>query len=429
MMRTNFIGELSAAMDGKEVTLAGWVQELRELGKMTFLLLRDSTGIVQVIGKKGSSDDALIKKMSLPKESVIVVTGTVRANKEARKGFEIVPKKVENINPLSASIPFEVTGKVPADLDVRLNYRHIDLRRVQTSSIFRIESTILGAFRDEFTKRDFTEIRTPSIVAEATEGGTDLFPVQYFESKAYLAQSPQLYKQLAIIGGMDRVFILTPVFRAEKSNTVYHLNESTQMDIEIGFADHEDAMDLLGQAVVDIVKAVKKENADELENLGVELKVPQPKTITYAEALDRLNGEGVQTKYGEDLSREAERKVGEIFGEAVIVKEYPTAIRAFYSRPNDKNPELSNSFDMIYKGMEISSGAQRIHQPEMLIEAIKKKGMDPKGFEFYTNAFRCGAPPHAGWSIGMERFAMQITGSQNIREAAMFPRDRKRLTP
>ncbi len=428
-MRTNFIGELSAAMDGKEVTLAGWVHEVRELGKMTFLLLRDSTGIVQVIGKQGTIDESIIKKMSLPKESVVVVTGTVRANKEARKGFEVVPKKVENVNPLSTSIPFEVTGKVPADLDVRLNNRQIDLRRVQTSSIFKIESTILGAFRDEFTKRHFTEIRTPSIVAEATEGGTDLFSVQYFESKAYLAQSPQLYKQLAIIGGMDRVFTVTPVFRAEKSNTVYHLNESTQMDIEVGFADHDDVIELLGATVVDMVKAVKKQNANELDTLGIELKVPQPKIITYAEAIDKLNENGSNAKYGEDFSRESEKKIGELYGDAIIVKEYPTAIRAFYSRPNDKNPELSNSFDFLYKGMEICSGAQRIHQPEMLIEAIKKKGMDPKGFEFYVNAFRCGAPPHAGWSIGLERIAMQITGSQNIREAAMFPRDRKRLTP
>lgn len=429
MMRTNFIGELSASMSGKEVTLAGWVHEVRELGSMTFLLLRDSTGIVQVIGKKGSADDSVIKKMSLPKESVVVVTGTVQANKEAKKGFEIAVKKLENVNPLSTGIPFEVTGKVPADLDVRLNNRHIDLRRMQTSAVFKIESTVLWAFRDEFTKRGFTEIRTPSIVAEATEGGTDLFPVQYFESKAYLAQSPQLYKQLAIIGGMDRVFIVTPVFRAEKSNTVYHLTESTQMDIEVGFADHDDVIEMLGTAVVDIVKAVRKRNADELDTLGVELKVPQPKVITYAEAIDKLAEAGLSAKYGEDLTREGERKLGELYGDAVIVKEYPTAIRAFYSRPNDKNPELSNSFDLIYKGMEISSGAQRIHQPEMLIEAIKKKGMDPKGFEFYVNAFRCGAPPHAGWSIGLERIAMQITASQNIREAAMFPRDRKRLTP
>ena len=429
MMRTNFVGELDSTMDGKEVTLAGWVHEVRELGKLTFLLLRDSTGIAQVIAKRGETDEALIKRMSLPKESVIVVRGTVRANKEARAGFEIVPNSIENVNPLSAGIPFEVTGKVPVELDVRLNNRHIDLRRIPTASVFRIESTILSAFRDTFIGKGFTEIRTPSIVAEATEGGTDLFPVQYFESKAYLAQSPQLYKQLAIIGGLDRVFIVTPVFRAEKSNDVYHLNESTQMDIEVSFADHNDVIALLGETAVNMVKSVIAKNKKELDNLGVKLQVPKPITITYTDAVDRLGSAGYTIKPGEDFTREHERAIGELFGEAVIVKEYPTALRAFYSRPNDDNPELSNSFDLIYKGMEVCSGAQRIHTPEMLIAAIKRKGLDPKGFEFYINAFRCGAPPHAGWSIGLERMAMQITGSQNIREASMFPRDRKRLTP
>ncbi len=429
MMRTNFVGELNSTMDGKEVTLAGWVHEVRELGKLTFLLLRDSTGIAQVIAKRGETDEALIKRMSLPKESVIVVRGTVRASKEARAGFEIVPNSIENVNPLSAGIPFEVTGKVPAELDVRLNNRHIDLRRIPTASVFRIESTILSAFRDTFIGKGFTEIRTPSIVAEATEGGTDLFPVQYFESKAYLAQSPQLYKQLAIIGGLDHVFIVTPVFRAEKSNDVYHLNESTQMDIEVSFADHNDVIALLGETAVNMVKSVIAKNKKELDNLGVKLQVPKPITITYTDAVDRLSSSGHTIKPGEDFTREHERAIGELFGEAVIVKEYPTALRAFYSRPNDDNPELSNSFDLIYKGMEVCSGAQRIHTPEMLIAAIKRKGLDPKGFEFYINAFRCGAPPHAGWSIGLERMAMQITGSQNIREASMFPRDRKRLTP
>ena len=429
MMRTNFVGELNSTMDGKEVTLAGWVHEVRELGKLTFLLLRDSTGIAQVIAKRGETDEALIKRMSLPKESVIVVRGTVRANKEARAGFEIVPSSIENVNPLSAGIPFEVTGKVPVELDVRLNNRHIDLRRIHTSSIFRIESTILSAFRKTFMEKGFTEIRTPSIVAEATEGGTELFPVQYFESKAYLAQSPQLYKQLAIIGGLDRVFIVTPVFRAEKSNDVYHLNESTQMDIEVSFANHDDVIAMLSETVVNIVKTVIAENKRDLDGLGVKLQVPKPAVITYTDAVDKLNSAGHMIKLGDDFTREHEKAISELFGEAVIVKEYPTALRAFYSMPNDSNPELSNSFDLIYKGLEVCSGAQRIHLPEMLISSIKRKGLDPKGFDFYINAFRCGAPPHAGWSIGLERIAMQITGSHNIREASMFPRDRKRLTP
>ncbi len=416
-------------MDGKEVTLSGWVHEVRELGKMTFLLLRDVTGIAQVIGKKGVVADSLMDRMSLPKESVVRIVGTVKANPEAKSGFEIAIMEIENLNPISAKIPFEVTGKVPVEMDVRLNYRYIDLRRQQTEAIFKIESTILSSFREILLGRHFLEIRTPSIVAEATEGGSELFSVQYFESKAFLAQSPQLYKQLAVIGGLDRVFAITPVFRAEKSNDVYHLNEVTQMDIEMAFADHQDVISILIEAVTGIIKEVKAKNAKDLEILNVNLEVPEAKVVTYTEVVEALKAKSAGIKFGDDFTREDEKMINELYGDAVVVTEYPGSVRAFYSMPNDKNPELSNSFDFIYKGMEISSGAQRIHLPELLIEAIKKKGMDPKSFDFYVNAFRCGAPPHAGWSIGLERLAMKITGMDNIRECALFPRDRKRLTP
>jgi aspartyl-tRNA synthetase len=430
MLRTNLIGELNTSMDGKEVCLAGWVHEVRELSKLTFLLLRDDSGIVQVVAKNGVTDPSTIKKMSLPKESVVRVVGTVKLNKEARVGFEIVPKEIENLNPLSTKIPFEVTGKVPADLDVRLNYRYIDMRRLETLAIFNIQSTVLSSFRETLVKLGFREIRTPSIVAEATEGGAELFPVQYFETKAYLAQSPQLYKQLAIIGGMDRVFTITPVFRAEKSNTTFHLTESTQMDIEMAFADSTDAISILSTVVKTIVHDVLQKNAKDLQTLNVkDLKVPDVKNMTYKEAVDALKADGVSINYGDDISRESEERLYKLYGDAVVVRNYPTILRAFYSMPSPSNKELTESYDFIYKGLEISSGAQRIHKPEMLDEAIRNKGMDPKNFEFYINAFRCGAPPHAGWSIGLERITMKLCGAGNIRESSLFPRDRKRLTP
>ena len=277
--------------------------------------------------------------------------------------------------------------------------------------------------------KGFVHIRTPSIVAETTEGGTDLFSVQYFESKAYLAQSPQLYKQFAVIGGLGKVFTIIPVFRAEKSNTTYHINESTQMDIEMAFADHNDAIAAARDVIVNIVKDVREKNADGLETLGVKLQVPDVKTVTYAEAVDALNNYDTAMVFGEDFNREHERALGKIYGDAVVVKGYPAAVRAFYSMPSEEDEKLTNSFDMLYKGVEILSGAQRIHLPDVLIRSLKRKGLDPKDFGPYINAMRCGAPPHAGWSFGLERLTMQITGSDNIRECAMFPRDRKRLTP
>lgn len=423
------INQLNEEMDGKEVVLAGWVHEVRETGKITFLVLRDSTGLVQIIGKKGEVPDELIKSMALPKESVIKVKGTLKKNKEAKKGFEIVLTEITNLNPLAKQIPFEVTGKVPAEIDVRLNHRYVDLRRLESNAIFKIESTILQSFRNFFIEKNFREIRTPTLVEAATEGGADVFSVDYFEKKAFLVQSPQFYKQFALVGGMDKVFMIVPVFRAEKSNTIFHLTESTQMDIEIAFADDNDAVKLLSEVVVYMIKEVIKHNSEDLKTLEVDLQVPDVKIVTYGEALEVLNKNGEQMKIGDDFSREAEAKLQQMYGDGLIIRNYPTALRAFYSMPREENPVFSKSYDFLYKGLEISSGAQRINNPEMLIEAIKKKGLNPKDFEFYIDAFRVGAPPHAGWSIGLERFAMKITGAKNIREVSLFPRDRKRVSP
>ncbi|MDE1823650.1 MAG: aspartate--tRNA(Asn) ligase, partial [Candidatus Micrarchaeota archaeon] len=277
--RSHYVSEISPEDDGKEVTLAGWVHEVRNIGKIVFVLLRDRTGIAQIVGKEGDTKQEALSAMNLPKESVIVVKGRVKKNSEAKKGYEIVPIEFTNINPLQSSIPFEVTGKVPADIDVRLDYRYIDMRRLETTSVFNIESTILWAFRNTLAKEGFVEIRTPALVEAATEGGADLFSVDYFEKKAYLAQSPQLYKQLAVIGGMDKVMMIVPAFRAEKHNTVYHLNEVTQMDVEMGFADHNDAIRMLKKTFKGIVKEVIKRNGQDLERLGVDLKVPAVKEV------------------------------------------------------------------------------------------------------------------------------------------------------
>jgi aspartyl-tRNA synthetase len=228
---------------------------------------------------------------------------------------------------------------------------------------------------------------------------------------------------------MDRVFMTVPVFRAEKHNTIFHLNESTQMDIEMGFADHNDAIAMLKKAFSSILDAVLKESAADLETLGVEFQKSRVKDVTYKKAISKLAANGSKIEFGQDFSREDETMLTRLYGDAIIVKEYPTSMRAFYSMPNSGDPEVSNSYDLIYKGLEISSGAQRIHKPSLLISALEKRGLDPKEFEFYINAFRMGAPPHAGWSLGLERITMKLTGSTNIRECAMFPRDRERLTP
>ncbi len=287
-MRTHFVSELNAGMEGKEVTLTGWVHEVRELGQLTFLLLRDTSGIAQIIGKKGEVSEEVMKSMSLPKESVVRITGTVKTSPNAKSGFEIVAKKVENLNPISTMIPFEVTGKVPADIDVRLNSRYIDLRRPEAAAIIKIESTLYKTFLATLVKKGFTVIRPSSIIAEASEGGSDLFPIAYFEKNAYLSQSPQIHKQLAVIGGLEKVVMVIPVFRAEKSNTTYHLTESTQMDIEMAFASADDVIKILIATFKDMLKAVIKENQKELDLLKVKLEVPKVKVVDYTKAIKDL---------------------------------------------------------------------------------------------------------------------------------------------
>jgi aspartyl-tRNA synthetase len=278
----------------------------------------------------------------------------------------------------------------------------------------------------------FAEIHPSCITGAATEGGADVFQIQYFETPAYLVQSPQLYKQLAVIGGFDKVFITMPVFRAEKHNTTTHLNEIIQMDIEMGFADHMDAMKVLEDVILSMLRKVKEGAKDELHLLnGGEVAVPEKLNYyKYGDLVEKLNKHDHAMEWGEDFSKEAEKKLSGILNdELYFIYDWPTKIRAFYSMPQEENEEVCNAFDLVYRGLEIASGAQRIHIASKIEDQLSKRGIDPYKFEFYLNAFRMGAPPHAGWSIGLERLTMLVCNQENIREAMMFPRDRVRLYP
>jgi len=430
MIRTHYISDAKKKI-GHEIVLAGWVHDCRDLGKVRFILLRDKSGIIQVFAKKGEVDDKLFENMSQPRETVLEVKGKVVESKIASGGVEVAPSGVKIISSPSVKIPIDITGKVPAELDVRLDSRYVDLRQPKTRAIFKIKSETSRAFRESLISQGFEEIHTPCLVAAATEGGADLFKVQYFEKEANLAQSPQLYKQLAVVGGMDKVFMTTPAFRAEKHNTLTHLNEVLQMDIEMGFCDENDAMDVLEKTLIDILEYISKECKPELELLNSSIKIPKKiPRYEYGELVKKLSASGVKMEWGDDFDREKEAKMQEILGdEAYFITKWPTQIRAFYSMPFEDNPKICKAYDLMYRGLEIASGAQRIHIPELLINQLKARGLEPDEFEFYINAFRVGAPPHAGWSIGIERLVMKMCNLHNIREATLFPRDRTRLTP
>jgi len=415
---------------GEEVLLKGWVYEYRSLAKLAFLVLRDGSGMVQCISKNSE----IMKNISeLTLETVVEITGKVKkANVKAEFArhdveIELVGFKILN---KAEKLPIQVNEKtVKAGLPARLDNRSLDLRKPKVKAIFKIQSVVVNSFREYFFKKEFMEIQPPAIIASSTEGGTDLFEVKYFDRKAYLAQSPQLYKQYAAIS-LEKVFSTGAIWRAEKHDTSKHINEIRQMDIEVAFEDDIQIMKHLTGVVQHVVKEVLKECEDEVKLLGLKLQVPKAKYLTYAEAIDILNKNGFKMKIGDDFEPEAERKLCELFKDTIVFTyEWPIDIKPFYIWPKDEAKNVSGGFDAIYGGVEISSGGQRVHVPEILEKQLKSKGLKPKDFKWYIDAFRFGAPMHSGWSIGLERLTYAICELENIREATMFPRDRRRLTP
>lgn len=412
----------------KKVEIAGWVKNSRALGKIKFLILRDMTGEIQVTAVDKEVDKKIFEMMDrISRESVISVFGEIKETKQAPGGKEIVPDKIEIINKAEEILPIDVSENSKTELPKRLDYRFLDFHRKKIQAIYKIQNVITNSFREHFYKKGFFEIQPPCIISAASEGGTELFPVQYFEKKAYLAQSPQLYKQM-LACSMEKVFTIAPVWRAEKHNTTRHINEIRQMDIEVAFKNQFEIMKEEEEVVADIVKNVLEKCKEELEILGVKnLKVPKGIYLTYEEAIKKVGG-----KIGEDFTPEQEIKLCEMYpGDLIFTHSWLSSLKPFYIMPKDgkEDSKVSEGFDALYLGVEITSGGQRIHLPELLIKRIKMKGLNPKNFESYIDSFRYGAPYHSGWSIGLERITQKICGLDNIKEATMFPRDRDRLTP
>jgi len=417
-------------MDGTEVKLAGWVEEIRLLGKTNFIVLRDRSGKSQIIIKKGEADEKILDLLkNLTKESVVLVEGKVKLNKEAPNGLEVVPYKIDVLSRAEVPLPIDFSGKVNTTLDKRLDWRFLDLRNPKRSAIFRVQSEIVRSFRDFFSNKGFVEFWPPEIIEAAPEGGAELFSVDYFDKKAYLAQSPELYKELMIGTNFEKIFAVVPVWRAEKHDTPKHLNEIRQMDIESAFEDQFSIMKHLEEVIKYIIKNVLKSCRDEIKMLNPQLKVPDIKYLSYKDAIKVLNKEKMEISFGEDLHPEAEKKLAEIYGmnTLIFLHTWPVSLKPFYIMPQDN--KLSNGFDADLGGVEISSGGQRIHSPEILKKQLKDKGLNIKDFDFFLESLKFGIPPHAGWSIGLERLTMVICGLKNIREACLYPRDRNRLTP
>jgi aspartyl-tRNA synthetase len=420
MLKELSIEDLKNVEEGKIVKLAGWVHRVRVLGKVGFLLLRDSTGVIQIVFVKNENPELFTYLKTVNREDVVFVEGKIVKNEKAPGGIEINPLEFKIINKAQQPLPLDTDEKTQANLDTRLDYRFLDLRKPTISQMFRKRSLIIKAMFDYLIENKFVEINTPKIIAAATEGGAELFPIVYYDKEAYLGQSPQLYKQM-LVSSLERVFELGPAFRAERSNTTRHLSEFTSFDIEAAFFDQDDLINLEKEMLTRGLKAVGMEDQATF------------KVITYDNALEILKDIGIHIEWGEDLGTEAEKKIGEYFLNEginfVFIKNWPYSARPFYVYRERNNPELTRGFDLLFKGLEITSGGQREHEYERLVQNIEEDGMNPESFGFYLEAFKYGMPPHGGFGLGMERLIKQLFNLENVREASLFPRDPERLVP
>jgi nondiscriminating aspartyl-tRNA synthetase len=425
-----FIQSLAAFVH-QEVTLRGWVYRLRVLGKTTFVILKDCSGEAQCVGAS-----EVIRELHLKAEDVIEVRGSVRADERAKSGCEVSILEVRVLNRAAANLPFNAASDIESvGLETLLEHRPLALRNNSVGDVFRIQAALLKLFREYLSGQRFTEIVTSKIVASGTEGGTNLFALQYFDRVAYLAQSPQFYKEHCV-AGFERVFETGHVYRAEPHATSRHLTEYYSLDVEFGFIDGpEDVIQLERELLAYIFEGLQKNYAPILDAYR---KTPLPQMLNapcweFEECLELLKEHFHRVDLTDDLDPEAERQLCQLAKEktgssAVFVLGFPLAARPFYTAPRDAHG-AANSFDLLFEGIEITTGGERLHRREDLESALRGRGMEPANFESHLRMFDLGMPPHGGFAIGLERLTARILDLPNVRQAVLYPRDRYRLTP
>ena len=428
LRRSHYSDEINSSMDGILVTVMGWVLTVRGHGNISFATIHDKNGNVSIVAKKGDCPDEIREKIStLKSHSSISVTGTVKSSEKAPSGYEIIPKELRVFSDVEKIPPFEPTAKTVKNIDTRLEVRPIDLRRNTLQHVFKARSLVLKSIRDYFVSQNFVEINTPKMIATATEGGAALFPIFYYNKEAFLAQSPQLYKEQLTMS-FEKVFEIAPIFRAEPSRTNRHLAEAISIDLEEAFVDYNDVMSRIEEIIKVAIQTIGdyvKDNPDaEFPSLSIPEKIPQ---YSYDELIDKMQKAGAKTEWGDDLYPSNLKKIG--LDGFYFIKDWPLAPKPFYVKDSKSNPKVSESFDLMFGDLELSSGSTRIEKRDELAERMKNKGMKTDSFEYHLGAFDYGVPPHAGCGIGLERLIMVLTGTDNIRDTTFYPRDVDRLTP
>lgn len=421
---------------GQRVLVQGWIQTIRDQKKMQFIIVRDNTGLVQIAHFK--EEDALTTLVSsLTAESAVELTGIVVANEKVKLGqLEITLDDLKVVN--AAPIQLPITSE--SALDLRLDWRFLDLRRPANNLVFKVQTAAEHAMREYWTRNGFIEIHSPKFMGAASESGAELFEVKYFGGKAYLAQSPQFYKQMAMAAGFDKVFEVGPVFRANPSFTSRHDTEFTSVDVEISWVNsHEDVMALEEEWLRYVLQSVKSQYGDDIRReFNMEVVVPETPfpRITMAQAYEMLakSGHVLSPETKGDLDPEGERRlcamVKEQTGhEFVFVTDYPISVRPFYHMRHEGDPQTTKSFDLLWKGLEVTTGAQREHRYDILLRQAQEKGLTPEPIQSYLDCFRYGCPPHGGFGFGLTRMLMILLGVKNVREVTFLYRGPNRLAP
>ena len=424
--RTHYAGHIDERLLGMKITIAGWIEDTRDIGKLAFVTIRDVTGLCQLV-VTGHNLDLALKS---PRQSAVIITGTVQKSKARDFVVEVKVSEFALISRANNSLPIDPTGRIESGLDKRLDSRALDLRNPKVAAIFRLRSAGLEIVRHILISQGFIEVNTPKVIGSASEGGANLFAFDYFgKRKAYLAQSPQLYKEQLMVG-LDRVFEIGPYFRAEKSHTVRHLSEFTSIDIEAAFLDYEDLMDILEELVMSLATKLYEKHEAELRTIGAKKIITNKiERLTYEQCIEELAKEGEKLQFGEDLSDSSLRKLGELHPGFYFIMDWPLKLKPFYIHLKENNPQLSNSFDLQYNYLELASGGQRLHDSRKLRGRLKEQGLNPSSFDEHLKVFEWGMPPHSGWGLGYDRLIMVLTGSQNVRDVVLYPRDAERLSP
>jgi nondiscriminating aspartyl-tRNA synthetase len=424
--RTHYTGEIDETLRGQQVRIAGWVEDIRDIGKLAFLTIRDITGVCQLVITGGNLQPAL----QAPRHSAVIVTGIVQESKAKDFVVEVKVSEFKLLTKANHSLPIDPTGRVESGLDKRLDARALDLRNPKVAAVFRLRSAGLKIIRDALSLQGFIEVNTPKIIGSASEGGANLFAFDYFgNKKAYLAQSPQLYKEQLMVG-LDRVYEIGPYFRAENSHTVRHLSEFTSIDIEAAFLDYEDVMDIIEKLVISVTTELHEKHMADLRAAGAkEISVSKIDRLTYEQCIEELTKDGEKLQFGDDLSDSALRRLGELHPGFYFIMDWPLKLKPFYIHGKEDNLRLSKSFDLQYSYLELASGGRRLHDPTKLRSRLVEQGLNPSSFEDHLKVFDWGMPPHSGWGLGYDRLMMVITASQNVRDVVLYPRDTERLTP